>query len=510
MLLSVAQIRETEEFTIKTEPIAPIDLMERAASLFAEKLIEEIDLDSFCEIVVVCGPGKNGGDGLVIARYLAQTHKVLVVDSCFDSKPCEEFIINYALIEGNRNITIVKADRFIQESYPSTPLFFPLIIDALFGIGITRKLEGSFEKLVNYINQINGYVVAVDVPSGLLCDEHTPDDYVSVFAHQVYTFQFPKLAFLLPENSTRLLSFSVIDIGLLIPPFISFNKKLINEEVASLLLHSRALFSHKGTFGHGLLIAGSSKMPGAALIGAVAAVRGGLGKLTVHAPSKVLDALTPYLPEAIHSIDENVECFSGIADPIDQFQSIAIGPGLGTEKSTMEAFEHLLIQIKDVPTPIPLVIDADALNMASKAPHLQKLIPPYTILTPHFKEFERLLGPVENDFHRLEKLKEFAQEYQLIVVLKGYYSVVALPSGELFFNQSGNSGLATAGSGDLLTGLILSLLAQKYHPHDAALLGVYIHGRAADLAVQDRHSEESLIASDIASYFGVAFKSLRK
>jgi len=510
MLLSVAQIRETEEFTIKTEPIAPIDLMERAASLFAEKLIEEIDLDSFCEIVVVCGPGKNGGDGLVIARYLAQTHKVLVVDSCFDSKPCEEFIINYALIEGNRNITIVKADRFIQESYPSTPLFFPLIIDALFGIGITRKLGGLFEKLVHYINQINGYVVAVDVPSGLLCDEHTPDDYVSVFAHQVYTFQFPKLAFLLPENSTRLLSFSVIDIGLLIPPFISFNKKLINEEVASLLLHSRALFSHKGTFGHGLLIAGSSKMPGAALIGAVAAVRGGLGKLTVHAPSKVLDALTPYLPEAIHSIDENVECFSGIADPIDQFQSIAIGPGLGTEKSTMEAFERLLIQIKDVPTPIPLVIDADALNMASKAPHLQKLIPPYTILTPHFKEFERLLGPVENDFHRLEKLKEFAQEYQLIVVLKGYYSVVALPSGELFFNQSGNSGLATAGSGDLLTGLILSLLAQKYHPHDAALLGVYIHGRAADLAVQDRHSEESLIASDIASYFGVAFKSLRK
>lgn len=510
MLLSVAQIRETEEFTIKTEPIAPIDLMERAASLFAEKLINEIDLDSFCEIVVVCGPGKNGGDGLVIARYLAQTHKVLVVDSCFDSKPCEEFIINYALIEGNRNITIVKADRFIQESYPSTPLFFPLIIDALFGIGITRKLGGPFEKLVHYINQINGYVVAVDVPSGLLCDEHTPDDYVSVFAHQVYTFQFPKLAFLLPENSTRLLSFSVIDIGLLIPPFISFNKKLINEEVASLLLHSRALFSHKGTFGHGLLIAGSSKMPGAALIGAVAAVRGGLGKLTVHAPSKVLDALTPYLPEAIHSIDENVECFSGIADPIDQFQSIAIGPGLGTEKSTMEAFERLLIQIKDAPTPIPLVIDADALNMASKAPHLQKLIPPYTILTPHFKEFERLLGPVENDFHRLEKLKEFAQEYQLIVVLKGYYSVVALPSGELFFNQSGNSGLATAGSGDLLTGLILSLLAQKYHPHDAALLGVYIHGRAADLAVQDRHSEESLIASDIASYFGVAFKSLRK
>ncbi|HQQ21614.1 MAG TPA: NAD(P)H-hydrate dehydratase, partial [Bacteroidales bacterium] len=497
-------------FTIKTEPIAPIDLMERAASLFAEKLINETDLDSFCEIVVVCGPGKNGGDGLVIARYLAQTHKVLVVDSCFDSKPCEEFIINYALIEGNSNVTIVKADQFIQESYPSTPLFFPLIIDALFGIGISRKLEGSFEKLVHYINQINGYVVAVDVPSGLLCDEHTPDDYVSVFAHQVYTFQFPKLAFLLPENSIRLLSFSVIDIGLLIPPFISFNKKLINEEVASLLLHSRALFSHKGTFGHGLLIAGSSKMPGAALIGAVAAVRGGLGKLTVHAPSKVLDALTPYLPEAIHSIDENVECFSGIADPIEQFQSIAIGPGLGTEKLTMEAFERLLIQIKDAQTSIPLVIDADALNMVSKAPHLQKLIPPYTILTPHFKEFERLLGPVENDFHRLEKLKEFAQEYQLIVVLKGYYSVVALPSGELFFNQSGNSGMATAGSGDLLTGLILSLLAQKYHPHDAALLGVYIHGRAADFAVQDRHSEESLIASDIASYFGVAFKSLRK
>ncbi|HOH23448.1 MAG TPA: NAD(P)H-hydrate dehydratase, partial [Bacteroidales bacterium] len=497
-------------FTIKTEPIAPIDLMERAASLFAEKLINETDLDSFCEIVVVCGPGKNGGDGLVIARYLAQTHKVLVVDSCFDSKPCEEFIINYALIEGNSNVTIVKADQFIQESYPSTPLFFPLIIDALFGIGISRKLEGSFEKLVHYINQINGYVVAVDVPSGLLCDEHTPDDYVSVFAHQVYTFQFPKLAFLLPENSIRLLSFSVIDIGLLIPPFISFNKKLINEEVASLLLHSRALFSHKGTFGHGLLIAGSSKMPGAALIGAVAAMRGGMGKLTVHAPSKVLDALTPYLPEAIHSIDENVECFSGIADPIEQFQSIAIGPGLGTEKLTMEAFERLLIQIKDAQTSIPLVIDADALNMVSKAPHLQKLIPPYTILTPHFKEFERLLGPVENDFHRLEKLKEFAQEYQLIVVLKGYYSVVALPSGELFFNQSGNSGMATAGSGDLLTGLILSLLAQKYHPHDAALLGVYIHGRAADFAVQDRHSEESLIASDIASYFGVAFKSLRK
>lgn len=510
MLLSVAQIRETEEFTIKTEPIAPIDLMERAASLFAKKLVEEIDLDSFCEIVVVCGPGKNGGDGLVIARYLAENHKVLVVDSCFDSKPCEEFIINYALIEGNSNVTIVKADQFIQEGNPFTPPFFPLIIDALFGIGLTRKLTGSFEKLVHYINQINGYVVAVDVPSGLLCDAHTPDDYVSVFAHQVYTFQFPKQAFLLQENSSRLLSFSVIDIGLLIPPNIFFNKKLINEEVASLLIHPRALFSHKGTFGHGLLIAGSSRMPGAALIGAVAAMRGGMGKLTVHAPAKVLDALTPFLPEAIHSIDENADWFSGIIDTVAQYQSIAIGPGLGTEKVTLEAFERLLHQIKDAQTPVSLVVDADTLNMLSKADHLLKWLPPYTILTPHFKEFERLVGPVENDFHRLEKLKEFAQEYQLIVVLKGYYSVIALPSGELFFNQSGNSGMATAGSGDLLTGLILSLLAQKYHPHDAALLGVYIHGRAADLAIQDRHSEESLIASDIVSYFGAAFKSLRK
>jgi ADP-dependent NAD(P)H-hydrate dehydratase / NAD(P)H-hydrate epimerase len=313
----------------------------------------------------------------------------------------------------------------------------------------------------------------------------------------------------LPENEERVGSFDVIDIGLLFPSTMQSSTKCIDLEMCSLLLNSTKKFTHKGEKGHGLLIAGAAHMPGAALLAATTAMRGGLGKLTVHAPQSVLDKLAVVVPEAVHSIDKNAACYSQFESDIKNFDAIAIGSGLGKDQISASGTKHLLEMLTTHNPTIPLIIDADALNLLSENPDWFSILPASTIITPHIKEFERLAGPVNNDFERIDKVQEFAKKHNIIVILKGAHTVVSLPSGELFFNMSGNPGLATAGSGDLLTGLLLSFVAQQYAPHVAALLGVYLHGLAADLAIEEFHSEESLIASDVPYYIGKAFKKIK-
>lgn len=267
------------------------------------------------------------------------------------------------------------------------------------------------------------------------------------------------------------------------------------------LLRPRDPFAHKGTFGHGLLVAGCDRMPGAAVLAATAAMRGGIGKLTVHTVRSVRDILAVSLPETIHDIDDNEQVVSHIDwnHLPENINAVALGPGLGTAKRTVAAMKDILDTVKS-----PLVIDADALNMLAENKTWLAFLPPYSILTPHFGEFERLAGNPSDDADRIARAKTFAQRYSVVLVLKGHRTVISLPDGRQFVNTTGNSGMATAGSGDVLTGLLLSLLAQGYPPEHAAMLGVWLHGAAGD-AYAESHDSRTLIASDLTRYFSDAF-----
>jgi NAD(P)H-hydrate epimerase len=314
-----------------------------------------------------------------------------------------------------------------------------------------------------------------------------------------------KTAFLLPENHPFVGEVEVVDIGMEAPDNLDSDCHLLLAEDLRHVLHLRNPYAHKGTFGHGLLVAGCDRMPGAAVLAATAAMRGGIGKLTVHTVRSVRDILAVSLPEAIHDIDENEQYVSHIDwnRLPENISAVAFGPGLGTAKQTVSAMKDILDTVK-----LPLVIDADGLNMLAENKTWLAFLPPYSILTPHFAEFERLAGKPSDDFDRLERARQFAQRYSVILVLKGHHTVVTFPDGRQFFNTTGNSGMATAGSGDVLTGLLLALLAQGYDPKHAAVLGVYLHGAAGDAYVED-HAASTLIASDLPRYFSEAISRMK-
>lgn len=503
MILPVNLIRESENFTIEHEPIASIDLMERAATSFVEHLFKHHDLPPLSQIAVFCGPGNNGGDGLVIARLLAQNgFQVNALICTAEGNPTNEFSVNLERLKTLQlsNLTIKQVDS--TESLRSVNLSPILVIDALFGIGLSKPLTGYFAEIVHFINALKSVVIAVDVPSGLYPDTHTPKNNACIFADLTFTFQYQKLGYLLPENEKRVGQVSVIDIGLLLPPNTNPLQLTIDDELISKLLMKPSLFAHKGINGHGLLIAGSGDMPGAALLGAKSAMRGGIGKVTVHTPANVVSILAGFLPEAVISSDANPYCFSNIdLENFPTINAIAIGPGLGQNQKSAVALSTLIDEIHS-----PMIFDADALNILANNKTWLSYLPEYSILTPHFKEFERLTGKAENDFDRLEKLTHFAKRYTVIVILKGANSAIAMPDGKLYFNTSGNPGMATAGSGDVLTGLLLAQLAKGYPPEIAAMIAVFIHGLAGDIAVQEKESFESLIATDIIEHLGEAFR----
>ena len=503
MIPTVPEIRECERQTIVNEPIASVDLMERAGGAFVKILKERIRIRDFDGAIVFCGPGNNGGDGLVIARLLALDNFPVEVVICNDSaKTTDEFQINLKRVEAinssTLSITVLKSPETI-----SIKKGF-LVIDALFGIGLNHPLSGYYAEIVNHINQSSALVIAVDNPSGLFPDQHTSKDFACICANLTITFQFYKIAYLLPENEKRVGEVLIADIGLRVPEEYEYNSLIIDNSLAGSLIQIPSKFSHKGSNGHGLLIAGSENMPGAALIGAKAALRSGIGKVTVHLPSSIANLLPLSSPEALLSKDKNESFFSGIDfDKFPSINAIAVGPGIGNNKITAAALKDILDEVHS-----PLILDADALNILAENKVWINYLPANSILTPHFKEFERLAGKSEDDFDRLKKLKEFAVKNEVIVILKGAHTVVAMPGGKLYFNMSGNPGMATAGSGDALTGILLAHLARGYHPEIAAILGVYIHGLAADAAIENGESFESLVASDIAKNLGRAFKKI--
>lgn len=499
-ILSGSQIREADKQTMIRQEISSDKLMERAAAAFVRAFVQLYD-DEKRPVYVLCGPGNNGGDGLAISRMLLDhQYKVQAYVVAENDKRSDDFKINYERLEKFQQIpTISHAKGFpvMEEG--------AILIDALFGSGLSRPLEGLFAEVVKVINEAEAEVVAVDVPSGLFLDKPIEKDNPIVRADFVLTFQLPKLAFMLPENGKYIHQWRLLNIGL-DEEFIrnaDTSYTFVDVPLIRALYHKRSKWSNKGDFGKVLLITGSKGKMGAGVLCARACLRSGVGLLTVHVPAVGYTIIQSAVPEAMAITDTDVEEFTS-PPGLENFSVLGMGPGLGTSETTRNAFAKLLDEIKT-----PAVFDADALNLLSMDKGLLQKLPKQTILTPHPKEFERLAGSWENDYQRLQKQRDFAQKYEVVLVLKGAHTSIAAPNGQVYFNSTGNPGLATGGTGDVLTGILTGLLGQEYKPVDAAILGVFLHGLAGDLAAEAL-GEEALIASDLIDFLPEAYKKLQQ
>lgn len=499
-ICSAAQIRELDAYTITHEPISSTDLMERAATRFTS-WFKRVYPDIPKAVHVVCGIGNNAGDGLVAARLLHHVGYDVTVHTCqISPNRSEDFEINLKRLPGHDAINHYPLAE--GDPMPKVPEG-GIVIDALFGSGLNRPVEGYWADLLCYLNKLNTERVAIDIPSGLYADQ--PSEGNAFHAHRTLSFELPKLAFLFPENARCVGDWAVRPIGLH-PKAIEeakTNRFYLTAADARALLHHRDKFSHKGTHGHALLIMGSYGKMGAALLAARGALRSGAGLVSLHVPKTGYTIVQTALPEAMVSLDEHELQFTEIPE-LTAYKAIGIGCGLGQGILTKKALIQLLKKANQ-----PLVLDADALNMIGSTPTLLQQIPSRSILTPHPKEFERLFGKTANDFQRHELQVQKARELEVIIILKGAHTCIALPNGNAYFNSTGNPGMATGGSGDVLAGILTGLLAQGYPPEDAARIGTYLHGSSGDCALQQQ-SQESLIAGDLPQALGAAYRKLRK
>ncbi len=501
-IFRTSQIKQIDAITIQDEPISSYNLMKRASRAFFEELLHHIEANT--SISVFAGNGNNGGDALVIAQLLNRIGKnchVYLIDP--KDKLSEDCQNAYDDLRQLQNITRIKQ----ADELPSCST--DIIIDGLFGTGLNRPVEGVFKEVIHQMNLMreNGSTLfSIDIPSGLFGEDNQnnhPDCIIK--ADYTFTFQAAKPCFFFAENEQYVGDWKILDIQLH-PQAIAQTDTpyyLTDEADIKMLYHKRNTFSHKGTFGHALLIAGSYGMMGASILATKAALRTGCGLVTVHIPQKGYEIMQISVPEAIVSIDQSETCFTRHPN-LTSYNAIGIGPGVGQSETTATAIHQLLSEYHQ-----PMVIDADALNLMGKNPEWWSLIPPKSILTPHPKEFERIAGVKTQGYNSWEKQRELSRQHNVIIVLKGAYTSISFPDGTLHVNPTGNPGMATAGSGDTLTGILTSLLAQKYAPEKAALLGVWLHGKAGDLSISHAESEESMIASDLISQIGTAFKGLR-
>lgn len=476
-LLTAAQIREVDAYTIANEPVSSIDLMERASKAWVSWFINHFP-DKSQSIAVYCGTGNNGGDGLAIARLLNEHgyQQISVKIARFSEKFSDDFIVNRQRLQ-QLHIPVQE----LPAGYQTLTENSDIIIDALLGSGLNKPLSGDFERLVTYLNSLNKTVVAVDVPTGFLTEGDLDEGAAVLNADLVITFQQPKINFLLPESGDHIACWETVNIGLneefiqsLQSPYQWVEERDIKE-----MLKPRKRFSNKGTYGHALLIAGQAKTMGAALLCSSACVYAGAGLTTACVPESGLTALNSYQAEVMAIIRREYE----LPDlELDKFTTIGIGPGLGKDEDALTLLQRVLDGYDK-----PMVIDADALNLLAAHPRLLTQLPAGSILTPHMKEFDRLFGEHQNWWQRLQTLKQKAQELDICIVLKNAYTITATPNGTLYFNSSSNSAMATGGMGDVLTGIITALLAQKYTPEQACLIGVFLHGKAGDeLALPNR------------------------
>ena len=499
-IFSAAQIKAWDEYTIANEPVASVELMERAAQGCTDWLLANFPEQQTFKIF--CGKGNNGGDGLAIARQLYQKGfetSVYILE--FGKLGSADFQHNLQLLN-NLPVTIT----FLQ-----SPEHFPtlskedVVVDALYGSGLNNPLDGLSALLVYHLNNSGATVISIDIPSGLFMDASSIENVI-IKAHTTLTFETYKLALLVAENAPYIGEVVVLPIGLHKGFAAEENAPYTLVDLKGILdvLKKRNRFAHKGTYGHALLVGGSWGKTGAVVLAAKAALRTGCGLLTTFVPRGSYVIMQSSVPEAMTLTDDNELFISQNKARVENYKAIGIGPGMGTNDETELVLEQLVLQAK-----VPLVLDADALNMLTKAKRVLRSLPPNTILTPHPKEADRLFGDSSNDFERLKLVQQKAVELGYIIVLKGHHTLIALPSGEAFFNSTGNAGMAKGGSGDVLTGIITALLAQGYAPPEAAVVGVYLHGLAGDLAVEER-SMESLLPTDLVEKLPQAFAYLHR
>ena len=501
-ILTCPQLKELDKYTIVHEPINSIDLMERAANALTEAIVRRWNKDF--DIVVFAGPGNNGGDALAVARMLSQKgYRVEVFLFNIKGKLSEECQTNLDRLKTCGSIYFTEISTQFD---PPALTERHIVIDGLFGNGLNKPLNGGFASVVKYINASKAQIVAIDIPSGLMGEDNTYNIRQHIVRADVTLgIQLPKLSFLFPENEDIVGEWELLDIGLkqsyidaATTPY-----SIIEEAEIRQLLKPRKRFAHKGNFGHGLLIAGSYGMAGASILAAKACLRSGIGLLTVRVPIHNHDLLQATVPEAIVQTDIHERYF---AQPthLNRYQALAIGPGLGQEEDTALA---MMEQIQG--STIPLVLDADAINILSTHRNWLSRIPKRCILTPHLGELERLIGKCMDSYERLTKVKELAAYLQSYIIVKGAWTVIVTPEGLFRFNPTGNPGMATGGSGDVLTGILLALLAQGYTQEEACLLGVYIHGLAGDIAAGEM-TQMGMTASDIVAALPSAWKKIQQ
>ncbi len=501
-IFTSSQIHELDKYTIENEPIESIALMERAAKALTQAIVGV--WNNTTPVIVFAGPGNNGGDALAVARLLSERdYKVTVY----------LFNISGSLspdcAQNKRRLQEIKRVQFIEVTEEFDPPQLEsgmLVIDGLFGSGLNKPLAGGFASLVKYINASQAQVVSLDIPSGLMTEDNIYNVRANIIrATMTLTLQQPKLSFLFPENQPFIGQLRVLDIRLSQEGIDKMEAAytITEESLVRSLLMDRNAFAHKGQMGHALIVAGSYCMAGAAVLAAKACLRSGTGKVTVNTPRRNIPILQISVPEAIVQSGNDETIFTDMVET-DDFDAVGIGPGLGQSEQTAVA---LISQLRRAQCPI--VADADALNILANHRAWMQQLPKGIILTPHPKEFDRLEGHSADSYERLTKARNLAKRIQGYVIVKGHYTAICLPDGHIVFNPTGNGGMATAGSGDVLTGIITGLLARGYKQTEACVVGVYLHGLAGDLAAQEL-GEESLLASDIVNYLPKAFKRLKE
>lgn len=493
-LLTADQLRAADAFTIANSSISSYDLMEKAATRISEKLSEWFRLEN--TFVIFCGNGNNGGDGLALARLLDQqgfNTKVFLLQSDKYSPNCKKNVEKV----GKQNIYFFQS---IEEIPPLDE--GDIIIDALLGIGINREINGNLSSVINLLNHLPNFKIAIDIPSGMHPDGKWTSTLNNTFqANVTLTIEQAKVAFLWAENYDFVGDFITIPIDL----DENFKQSqfssqfLITKQMVRDNWIPRTKFSHKGSFGHALTIVGSKGMAGAGVLASKAVLKSGAGLVTSYIPSCNYNIMQTAFPEAMVISDNASDFITQLPKKLEVFKSICVGCGTGTEKETQNVVKLLLQE-----TVCPLVIDADALNILSENKTWLNFLPPATILTPHPGEFDRLAEKHSSSKERIDAQIAFSIKYQVYCVLKGAHTSISTPEGNIFYNSTGNNGMATGGSGDVLAGIITGLLAQGYSSLKASLIGVYLHGLAGDIAAK-KHSRQALIASDIIKGLEKAF-----
>jgi len=498
-ILSAQQIREWDAYTIRHEPVSSIDLMERAAQACVKWLLGKGWSEK--KFYIFCGPGNNGGDGLAIARLLIEAG-INVSSAVLESGKTgsNDFQLNLRRLHQLPMVDL----RYIRSEHDLPTIDNnAIIIDALFGSGLNKPLDNLPAKVVNRINQLNAVIVSIDLPSGLFIEQSSTGNTIITSSYTL-TFQCYKPGLLVQENSAFIGEVVVLDIGLHPEYLFSVisSHELLDGQLVKKLFKPKNRFSHKGTFGHALLIGGSYGKIGAMVLATKAYLYTGAGLSTVFVPGCGYQIMQTATPEAMVLTDEDQNNLSSLPGDLEKFSAIGIGPGMDTKEGPQKVLSFITRRYQK-----PLVIDADGLNCLALQKELLTDLAPHTILTPHPKEFDRLFGEHKTDFERIDTAKQKSKEFKVVIVLKSHHTLIALPDGKTYFNSTGNAGMAKGGSGDVLTGIITSLLAQGYKAAEAAILGVYIHGWAGDLAAK-KYSRQAMLPSHLIESLPEVFLQL--